>query len=94
MVGSSLTSSSSSSTIDLAASGPGGKISAGVELLMDSNKSWALDISACYQMLSFSPITETLSGPGGGSATLKNDDGSDASMDFSGPGLSAGVRFF
>ncbi|HVZ79400.1 MAG TPA: tetratricopeptide repeat protein [bacterium] len=78
-------------TGDLAASGPGGKISAGVELLMDPNKTWALDIALCYQALSLSPVTETV---GSTSGKLANADGSDASMDFSGPGLSVGVRIF
>ncbi len=79
---------------DLAGSGPGGRITAGVELLMDSSKSWAVDISAQYQAISFSPITETISGSGGTSGTMKNADGSNANLDFSGPGLSLGVRFF
>ena len=78
-------------TIDLAGSGPGGMVSAGVEFLMDSNKTWTLDLGLAYRFLSFSPITESASGA---SATLKNADGSNASLDFSGAGLFLGARFF
>jgi hypothetical protein len=99
LVGSTFTASYtgySSQTANLSGSGPGGMLSAGIELLMDSNKSWALDIGALYQFISISPVTGTVSGGGGSGTpqTLKNADGSNASLDFSGPGLSLGVRFF
>ena len=97
LVGSSIgiSTSSGSGTINLSGSGPGGRIAVGIELLMDANKSWALDIMACYQALSFSPVTGTASGSGFTfSGNLINADGSNASLDFSGPGLSLGVRFF
>ena len=85
-----------SGTANIAGSAPGGMISAGVELLMDSHKSWALDLGLAYQFLSFSPLTDTptVSGTTGTSYTLKNADGSNASFDFSGIGLSVGARFF
>ncbi len=77
-------------TIDLNGSGPGGMVAAGIELLMDSNKSWALDIGLDYQFLTITPITKS----GSGSGTLKNNDGSNASFDFSGVGFLLAARFF
>jgi hypothetical protein len=78
------------------ASSPGGMVTAGVELLMNQQKSWALDLGVDYQFLSFSPITgiPTVNGQSYSSVTLKNADGSNASFDFSGPGLFIAARFF
>ncbi len=77
-------------TIDLNGSGPGGMVAAGIELLMDSNKSWALDIGLDYQFLTITPITKS----GSGSGTLQNNDGSNANFDFSGVGFLLAARFF
>jgi hypothetical protein len=71
-------------------------ITAGVELLMDSNKSWALDFGLDYQFLTFSTLTDTpvVNGTTGTAFTLKDSAGNNAYFDFSGVGLFAAVRFF
>lgn len=83
-------------TVNLSGSGPGGMIGAGVEFLMDSKKTWTIDLGLAYQFLNVSTITatSTANGQTGTPFTLKNADGSNANIDFSGLGLSAGVRFF
>jgi hypothetical protein len=81
---------------NLSGSGPGGMIAAGIEFLMDSKKTWTIDVGMAYQFLSISSITATptLNGQTGTAFTLQNADGSNASFDFSGLGFMAGVRFF
>jgi tetratricopeptide (TPR) repeat protein len=81
-------------TVNLDASNPGWAIAAGLEFLMNSQKTWAMEIELGYRYLNFSPLTA--SGDINGSAitprTLLNNDGSNASIDFSGPRLSIGAR--
>lgn len=80
--------------VTLDASNPGGSISAGLEFLMDSSKSWALNVQLGYRYLQFTPVTEGGQYDGTPeSGTLTNSDSSNATIDFSGPRLSCGVRF-
>lgn len=46
-------------TANVTGSALGGMITAGVELLMDSSKPWALDLGLDYQFLTFSTLTDT-----------------------------------
>ncbi len=92
LIGSSVTSTATSNSDSLSGSGLGGSLSAGVELLMDPGKSWAVDLSLGYQMLSISPVTAT---PAQGNAyTIPKAAGGDWALDLSGPELTVGVRFF
>jgi hypothetical protein len=79
---------------DMNASDPGFAVSAGLEFLMDSNKSWAMNIQLGYRYLQFTPVTG--SGVYNGSpdsGTFTNADSSNMTVDFSGPRLSYGIRF-
>ncbi len=94
LVGSSITYSGfDDGTVNLDGSGPGFAVAAGLEFLMNRQKNWAIDIELGYRYLKFSPVTgngEINGNPVSG--TLTNADNTDASIDFSGPRLSAGVR--
>jgi hypothetical protein len=94
LVGSSITYSGfDQGTINLDASAPGYAVAAGLEFLMNQQKTWALEIELGYRYLHFSPVTGNGEIDGTPvSGTLINADSSNASIDFSGPRLSAGVR--
>ena len=86
-----------SGTMDLTGSAPGGMISGGVELLMDSRKTWAVDIDLVYQLLSISPITgkAIVNGTPQKPTVLQNSsNGDNSKLEFTGVGLGIGIRFF
>ncbi len=93
LVGSTVTGTTAygTATENLSASSPGGMISAGIEFLMDSKKTWTLDLGLDYQFLSFSPVTATYNGQ---SETATNASGGNASLDFSGVGLFLAARLY
>ncbi len=75
---------------------PGLMITAAIELVMNSNKTWALDLGLDYQYLKFSNLSDTpiVAGQISNSFILKNPDGSNAYFDFSGFGIELEARFF
>lgn len=83
-----------SENFPLSASGLGAQIGAAVELVMDPHKLWALDLGLSYRLLSFSPVTLNSIVVGQPSLTLKQSNGSNASIDFSGPQITLTARYF
>jgi hypothetical protein len=80
------------STPTLSASGPGGMAEVQAEILMDADKSWALDFGLGYRYLILSPVTSSVGV--NSSQSLLNPDQSNAQIDFSGPRISGAFRFF
>jgi len=80
-------------TVTLDGSAPGYAVAAGLEFLMNQQKTWAMEIELGYRSLTFSPLTKGGTFDGSpDSGTLLNANSSNASIDFSGPRLSAGIR--
>jgi hypothetical protein len=82
----------SSTTINLNSSALGGIIGAEVEWMMD-NGGWAVDLGLGYRALTFGTLTESEAGYTQ-TATWKTGTGGNATLDFSGPRVNAGIRFF
>jgi tetratricopeptide (TPR) repeat protein len=93
LVGTNLTASGLfNGTANFSGTAPGFMVTAGMEFVMDSEKTWALDLGLDYQYLRFASLTDT---PQLGTPfVLKNPDGSNAYFDFSGFGLELEARFF
>jgi len=77
---------------NLSAVNLGGEAGLALEFVLDPQKSTALDLGIDYRLLSFNPVTSSntalLPSP------LTNSDGSNGTVDFSGIGFKAGLRFF
>ncbi len=98
LLGSSVTISqytTTSENIDLSGASFGGKAGAALEFMLDSHKNTAVDLGVDYRLLKFSPVTTqvTTNGPIPVSSPLRNADGSEALVDFSGPEITISLRF-
>jgi hypothetical protein len=76
----------------LSATNFGGEAGVALELMMDPQKSMALDLGVDYRLLSFNPVTSSNSSflP----SPLTNANGGNGAVDFSGIVMKAGLRFF
>ncbi len=78
----------------LSATDLGGQLGAGLEFILDGQKSSALDLGLDYRFLTFTPVTS--SNPGFKASPLTNSGGASGSgaIDFSGFQVRLGVKFF
>ena len=79
----------------------GGQVGGGIEFFLDESKNSTLEVDAGYRFLKFTPISSNpiinANGPIPTSSLqspLLNSDGSQAGIDFSGPYLGVGFRFY
>jgi hypothetical protein len=93
LVGTSLT-TSPATTFTFNSTTVGGMVSAGLEFLIGPQKKLGLDFGLAYEILTFNSLNYTATnGITTLSGTLQNPDGSNSSMDFSGLGFFATLRF-
>ena len=77
----------------------GGQVGAGIEFFLDEAKDTTLEVDVGYRFLKFTPLTSNFiinsNGPiSNFPSPLLNSDGSQAGIDFSGPYLGIGFRFY
>jgi parvulin-like peptidyl-prolyl isomerase len=77
---------------NLSATNFGGEAGVGLEFLLDTQKSSALDLGVDYRLLSFNSLTS--SNPAFLSSPVTNPNGTSGTVDFSGIAVKAGIRFF
>lgn len=77
---------------NLSATNLGGQAGAGLEFILDGQKSSALDLGIDYRVLSFTPVTS--SNTGYKASPLINATGGNGSVDFTGFQVRLGLKFF